>query len=111
MDKSLKIKLLEALSDNFKNAKGKLDEFKNKLPQEYKGFVDLQMNNLKLAHSELAKDIDFYAGRTGDDSVIVKSFTIHCAERFLPIVIMSEPEHILGYGITYQEYLSPSKVR
>ena len=111
MDRSLKIILLETLSDYFTSAKNNLDEFRNKLPEDYRGFVDIQLNNLKLAHAELAKDIDFYAGRSCDDSMIIKSFKIHCSERFLPIIVMSEPEHILSYGITFTEYLTPSKTK
>ena len=112
MDKSLKIQMLEALTDSFKNAQQRLNEFKAQLPDNLKGFVDLQMDNLKKAHKELAADIDLYAnlGRD-DDSIKLKNFKIHCGERFLPIVILSEPERIKSYGITFDEYKSPYKGR
>lgn len=108
MAESLDFKLLKELMKMSHECEEKLEGFKKVLPDDCKGFIDLQLKNLNKAYTELLKDIDFYTYGNKPDDLKLKSFKIHCANRFLPIVILSEPKNILSYGITYQEYITPN---
>ncbi|MBR6837962.1 MAG: hypothetical protein IKM94_00105 [Alphaproteobacteria bacterium] len=107
----MEAKLQQALNNLYQDAFNKLNEFKAQLPDNLKGFIDAQMKNLEHARTELAKDINFYVINDKPDDIKLKNFKIHCADRFLAIVLLSEPERIKSYGITYDEYINPRKSR
>ena len=101
--------LKEILKKSYNDAHAQLIKTKEKLPNEYKGFVDEHLKSLEIANSELEKDINFYSLQSGHPDSVIKSFKIHCAERFLYILAFCQPDRILSYGITYAEYITPKK--
>ena len=101
--------LKEILKETYDEAHKHLLKTKEELPAEYKGFVDEHLKSLEKAHSDLQKDVDFYSFQSGNPDNVIKSFKIHCAERFLYVVAFCQPKQILGYGITYAEYIAPRK--
>lgn len=101
--------LEEILADNYKIAHQKLMESKQALPKEYQGFIDEHMKSLKKVHADLKRDLDFYLFKDGGEAEIIKSFKIHCAENFLRILVVTDPKHILSYGITYDQFIAPRK--
>lgn len=106
----IKTKILEdILQEKYNEAYNQLVKTKEELPAEYKGFVDEHIKSLDIAKSQLQKDINFYSLQSGTEDNVIKSFKIHCAERFLYILAFCQPKRILSYGLTYAEYISPKK--
>lgn len=101
--------LSEILQERYDDAHKQLMKNQASLPAEYKGFIDEHLKSLEKANSDLKHDINFYSMQSGNPENVIKSFKIHCAEKFLNILIVCQPERILGYGITYAEYITPNK--
>ena len=104
--------LNDVLKESYDNTYKQLIEIKEKLPAEYKSFIDVHLKSLKKVNSDLQKDIDYYSFKSGNQDDIIKSFKIHCADRFFNILAVSQPENILKISKTYAaEYMKNKTTR
>ena len=103
-------KILEdVLEKSYNDTLQKILKIKKELPAAYKGFIDIHIKSLDAAKSQLKKDINFYSLKSGTKESITKSFELHCADRFLYVLTVCQPENILSYGMTYEEFLQEQK--
>ena len=103
IDKKILENTLTEIYNNY--AHKRLIETKEKLPAEYKGFIDEDLAILKNVYNELKNfDVNFYSLKSGSKEVIIEEFKSHCLQRFNYILFMATPEHIMSYGRTYAQY-------
>lgn len=116
MENNFGLRLRNVLEEQYENASKRMQQNKDQLPPEYQGFVDVQMNQLRVVYERLKKDANRYheddktsLGGTNDPEQVMKDYKSHCIFDFAPMILLTDPKNIRGYNMTYQEYLNWQK--